>query len=93
MFHFLFVSSFFVVIVTYNLRSLICSLSSVCTPIRWIQSESKLSVLKNERGSTSTKFEVTTIQDIYSRKEVKLNIFIQSSTVFVLQLTYYESLH
>nr|GMD43709.1 replication protein A 70 kDa DNA-binding subunit B-like [Ipomoea batatas] len=46
------------------------SLPSMCTPIRMIDSSSRLSIVKKDFGSSSSQIEITTLQHVYARQEV-----------------------
>nr|GMC96220.1 replication protein A 70 kDa DNA-binding subunit B-like [Ipomoea batatas]GMD83069.1 replication protein A 70 kDa DNA-binding subunit B-like [Ipomoea batatas] len=41
----------------------------MCTPIRRIDSSSRLSIVKKDFGSSSSKIEITTLQHVYARQE------------------------
>nr|GMC60583.1 replication protein A 70 kDa DNA-binding subunit B-like [Ipomoea batatas] len=45
------------------------SLPSMCTPIRRIDSSSRLSIVKKDFVSSSSKIEITTLQHVYARQE------------------------
>nr|GMC91102.1 replication protein A 70 kDa DNA-binding subunit B-like [Ipomoea batatas] len=45
------------------------SLPSMCTPIRKIDSSSRLSIVKKDFGSSSSQIEITTLQHVYARQE------------------------
>nr|GMD48628.1 replication protein A 70 kDa DNA-binding subunit B-like [Ipomoea batatas] len=45
------------------------SLPSLCTPIRRIDSSSRLSIVKKDFGSSSSQIEITTLQHVYARQE------------------------
>nr|GMD78445.1 replication protein A 70 kDa DNA-binding subunit B-like [Ipomoea batatas] len=59
--------------VALNLSYFLCyftpSLPSMCTPIRRIDSSSRLSIVKKDFGSSSSKIEITTLQHVYARQE------------------------
>lgn len=71
---FVFLWPFFVAL---NLSYFLCyftpSLPSMCTPIRRIDSSSRLSIVKKDFGSSSSKIEITTLQHVYARQEVNTN--------------------
>ncbi|XP_019190620.1 PREDICTED: replication protein A 70 kDa DNA-binding subunit D-like [Ipomoea nil] len=55
---------------SHEFVSFVESLPSVCTPLRRIQSESRLSLVKMERSCSSSEVVVTTIEEVYTRKKL-----------------------